>query len=116
MVIVSHDKSPNLLTCTDIFGKNNAFRKWKGDKYDARMNRAIFDIFAYYFSVFKNEQLFLKKANLIKENFNKLCIENGDFLKSISSNTNNIIETSTRFVLWGQALQSFNRSMPGRLK
>ncbi|MGO9138349.1 MAG: DUF262 domain-containing protein [Syntrophales bacterium] len=97
--------------CIDIFGKDNVFRRWRGKKYEARMNRAIFDILVYYFSVSKNKDSFLKNKISIRNKFNDFCVKDSRFLKSISSNTNNLIETSTRFVLWGQALQHFNRTV-----
>lgn len=107
--------------CIDIFGKDNVFRRWNGKKYDARMNRAIFDILVYYFSVYKKNGSFLNKIlknkKAVKDKFNDLCLSDNRFIKSISSNTNNLIETSTRFVSWGQALQRFDKtiSIPSRL-
>jgi hypothetical protein len=104
--------------CIDIFGKENVFRRWRGRKYEARMNRAVFDIFVYYFSGFKNINSILINKRSIKQKFNDLCMDDRLFLKSISSNTNNLIETSTRFVLWGEALQKFESAIiiPSHLK
>lgn len=103
--------------CIDIFGKDYVFRRWKGKKYEARMNRAVFDILVYYFSVSSNKTSFLKNKKSIKEKFNDFCMKDSRFIKSISSNTNNLIETSTRFVLWGQALQQLDNtiSIPSHL-
>lgn len=97
--------------CINIFGKDSVFRKWSGKKYEGRMNRAIFDIFVYYFSISKNKQIFLDNKKNIKKEFNNFCIKNSLFIKSISSNTNNLIETSTRFVLWGQAIQQVDKTI-----
>jgi Protein of unknown function DUF262. len=97
--------------CIDIFGKDNVFRKWKGKRYEGRMNRAIFDVLVYYFSTAKANNLFLNKKKLIKEKFNDYCINNSQFIKSISSNTNNLIETSTRFVLWGKEIQRLDKTI-----
>lgn len=96
---------------TEIFGKDHVFRRWNGRKYEARMNRAIFDVMVYYFSTAKDRKLFSKNNKMIKNVFNDYCINNDRFIKSISSNTNNLIETSTRFVLWGKVLQKFDRSL-----
>ncbi len=103
--------------CIDIFGKDSVFRRWKQRKYESRMNRAVFDILVYYFSVAKNTNLFTKNKKTIKERFNDFCMNDNRFLKSISSNTNNLMETSTRFVLWGKALQQFDNTItiPSRL-
>lgn len=97
--------------CSDIFGKDHVFRRWKGNKYESRMNRAVFDIIVYYFSVSRNRSIFLKNKKSIKENFNDYCMNDSRFIKSISSNTNNLIETATRFVLWGKALQKFDNTI-----
>lgn len=95
----------------EIFGTDHVFRRWKGKKYESRMNRAIFDVMVYYFSTAKNKKLFITNKKQIKDIFNDYCISNDRFIKSISSNTNNLIETSTRFVLWGKELQKFDKSL-----
>ncbi|MBN1907943.1 MAG: DUF262 domain-containing protein [Deltaproteobacteria bacterium] len=97
--------------CIDIFGKDSVFRKWGGKKYESRMNRAVFDILVYYFSISKNKGIFLENKKNIKETFNNFCMKDNFFIKSISSNTNNLIETSTRFVMWGQALQKLDNTI-----
>lgn len=94
-----------------IFGKDHVFRRWNGKKYESRMNRAIFDVMVYYFSTVKDKKLFISNKKTIKDVFNNYCINNDRFIKSIGSNTNNLIETSTRFVLWGKALQRFDKSL-----
>lgn len=103
--------------CVDIFGKDSVFRRWKSRKYESRMNRAVFDILIYYFSVSKNNNLFIKNKKIIKEKFNDFCMNDNRFIKSISSNTNNLMETSTRFALWGKALKHFDNTIaiPSRL-
>lgn len=96
----------------DVFGDRNVFRRWAKGKFEGRVNRAIFDVMTYYFSDdavvarFNDKDKKLK----IKESFVALCEKDNDFVKSISSNTNNLVETSTRFKLWGKAL---NLIVPG---
>src|SRR3972149_904864 len=97
--------------CVDIFGKDSVFRRWKGRKYEPRMNRAIFDVLVYYFSISKNKNSFLRNKRSVKEKFNELCTSDSRFIKSISRNTNNMIETSTRFVMWGEILQQFDSTI-----
>jgi len=96
---------------TEIFGKDHVFRRWNGKKYEPRMNRAIFDVMVYYFTTAKDNKIFSKHKKPIKDKFNDYCVDNERFIKSISSNTNNLIETSTRFVLWGKVLQKFDRTL-----
>lgn len=107
----SEELNSAIRLCIDIFGKDQVFRRWKGKRYESRMNRAVFDILVYYFSIANNKSSFLKNKKAIKEQFNDFCVNNSQFIKSISSNTNNLIETSTRFVLWGKALQQIDNSI-----
>lgn len=87
-----------------IFGNSNVFRKWKGDSFESRMNRAIFDVMVYYFSNNDVRETLRGSEEIIKNKFITLCKADIYFLKSISSNTNNMIETSTRYIVWGMAL------------
>lgn len=89
----------------ELFGKDNVFRRWKNGKYEARINRAIFDIMVFYVAGNKNRALIKSKKDSIKTAFKKLCEEDQHFIKSISSNTNNLLETSTRFVIWGKFMK-----------
>lgn len=104
-----------------IFEEDYVFRKWNwmNDNYDRSMNRAVFDIMCYYFSDAKVRSIFSTKKTEIKDQFNKLCKNNAKFYKSISSNTNNMSETSTRFVIWGESLNGIvenSVSIPVNLK
>ncbi len=98
----------------DIFGEKNIFRKWSKGKFETKINRAIFDIMIFYFTNC-DFQVLKENKKLIVDEFKNLCDKNPDFLKSISSNTNNMIETSTRFRLWGNILNqklNFKLSIP----
>lgn len=87
-----------------IFGPRNVFRKWKSESFESRMNRAIFDIMVYYFSNYDVRESLKGSEEIIKNKFIDLCKADISFFKSISSNTNNMIETSTRFIIWGNTL------------
>jgi hypothetical protein len=102
----------------ELFGKEHVFRRWKNGKYESRINRAIFDVFVYYVAGTKNRALIKRKKELIKKEFKKLCEQDSLFIKSISSNTNNLIETSTRFVIWGRFMNKIDPSIkvPNNLK
>jgi hypothetical protein len=97
--------------CIDIFGVNYVFRKWNGRKYESRISRALFDILVYFFTVYKDNEVILNNKKAIKEKYNDLCLKDSRFIKSISSNTNNLTETSTRFVLWGRALKQMDETI-----
>jgi hypothetical protein len=87
----------------EIFG-SNAFRKWDGQAFEKRFNRAIFDVVVYYFS----EAATRKKASAAKSKiltaFKNLCQTDQDFLKSVETTTKSKDATSTRFTKWGQSL------------
>ena len=82
----------------------NAFRKWDGQIFEKRFNRAIFDVMVYYFS----DAAVRKKASAGKTKiisaFTKLCQTDADFLKSVETTTKSKDATSTRFTKWGQSL------------
>lgn len=87
-----------------VFGDEKVFRRISTKKNEQRINRALFDVICFYFSESRYEQKILAKKNAIKNMLNELLKDNPAFLKSVSSNTNNLKECSTRFVLFGQAL------------
>jgi hypothetical protein len=92
----------------DVFGENDVLRKWNKGRFENRINRAVFDIMLYYFSdPDLREKLKPKKVD-IKEAFVGLCKTNTKFQKSLSSNTNNMIETSTRFYIWWEELSKIS--------
>lgn len=94
-----------------IFGLRNVFRRWHKGKYESRMSRAVFDILVYYVAGYPDYSVLEKKADFIKRSFTELCESNTDFAKSISSNTNNLVETSTRFVIWGNVMKRIDKSI-----
>jgi hypothetical protein len=92
-------------TVNKVFKADHAFKRWRNSKYESRLNKAIFDIMIYYIQSEPIRLEFISKGMAIVESFKKLCTSNAAFLKSISSNTNNLIETSNRFVIWGKELK-----------
>lgn len=89
----------------EVFGEDGAFRRPDLQITDNRVNRALFDIVCYYFSQIGKPSIIEHKESIIKAT-KDLCQDNSAFLKSISSNTNNLKETSSRFTIYGEAIQS----------
>lgn len=87
-----------------IFGEANAFRKWDGEEYERRFNRAIFDIMVYYFSQqgVRNKALTLSKQ--IEADFRKLCQDNAAFRRALETTTKSLEATAARLNIWGKAL------------
>ncbi len=89
-----------------IFGKGLGFRKWDGQNFERRFNRAAFDIMVYYFSQSSVRKKALTMRQEVKAAFQELCTDNSAFLRSLETTTKSIEATSTRFSRWGRALRS----------
>ncbi len=87
----------------EIFDEN-AFRRWDGDAFESRFNRAIYDVMVYYFSQPHVRKAAKSKRTAIQKDFQKLCSQNDDFRTAIELTTKSVPATATRLRLWGQAL------------
>lgn len=92
------------LTICSIFSSKNAFRKWKGTSYEARFNRAIFDIMIFYFSRPEIRQASSGKEKLLEQRFKELCVDDFKFLGSIERSIKNLESVQIRFSAWAKAL------------
>ena len=86
-----------------IFGAN-ACRKSDGEQYEARLNRAVFDIMVYYFSFVKIRDAAVAKANDVEKAFRAICQGNSGFIRSIEATTKSLLATESRLRIWGEAL------------
>lgn len=89
-----------------IFGEDAAFRKWDGEKFEPRFNRAVFEIMVYYFSQDSVRKQALRKARRVASSFRRLCEKRSQFLKSLETTTKSLKATSTRFSAWGRTLRT----------
>ncbi len=96
-------------TINKIFIGKTIFRRWKKGKFETRLNRAVFDVIMYYCIDDKIRNKMTTESSKIVHAFKDLCESNPKFIKSVSSNTNNLIETSSRFVIWGETLHKVLR-------
>ncbi len=105
-------------TCYDIFGERNAFRKWEGEDYERRFNRAVFDIMVFYFSQAKVRKKVASKKRQVAQDFERLCETNQEFRRSIETTTKSLEATVTRLNVWGNTLSKrLNMPLPSpRLK
>jgi hypothetical protein len=87
----------------EIFGEDGAFRKWEGENYQARRNRAVFDIMVYYFSEEDTRALGLEHKEAVVEAYRTLC-GNTEFVRSLEATTKSITATQFRLDAWGRAL------------
>lgn len=89
-----------------IFGLKNVFRKWTGQTYEARFNRAIFDVLMHYFAEPSVRAAALADPTSVENSFKSLCTSDQAFLGSIEKTTKSIDATFTRFSKWAQALNA----------
>jgi len=84
--------------------KKNSYRKWTGNEYESRFNRAIFDVMAL--SMSNDEVRHALKGNEtdVEKAFQDLCSNNTNFRASIESTTKSLWATHTRISLWNQKL------------
>lgn len=88
-----------------IFGENNVGRKWTGNNFEGRLNRAILDVQTFYFSNLEIREISLKNSEQLKISFKKLCTENNQFRNSIETTTKSLNAVFDRIQLWGSTLQ-----------
>src|SRR5690606_1518662 len=96
-----------------IFGEN-VYRKWNGEKYERRFNRAIFDIFILSFIRQDIREAAHGKEQEIEIAFKNLCTNSKEFLSSIESTTKSTWATQTRISLWNETLNALlETNLPG---
>jgi hypothetical protein len=92
-------------TTFELFGDDGAFRKWEGDKYQARRNRAVFDIMVFYFSKKDIRLRSIERKEQVVEAFRTLC-GNPEFVRTLEATTKSITATQLRLAAWGNALSA----------
>lgn len=85
-----------------IWGED-AFRKWDGNKYENRFNKAVFDIVVYYFAREQVRKKAVASKSAVKKGYQNLS-RNPAFVRSLETTTKSIEATATRFQLWGEQL------------
>ncbi|GAB1157115.1 DUF262 domain-containing protein [Paenibacillus illinoisensis] len=80
----------------DIFGEKEAFSRYT-NKYSNRFNRALFEVFTYYFSFEEIRTQLDDKKMSFKLKFEKLSNEDREFNDSIASTTKDIHKLVYRF-------------------
>jgi hypothetical protein len=87
-----------------VFGSDKAFRRKSDKRAESRVNRAMFDVITYYFSMLDREKLIEKKKE-IHLLLVRLQNDNYEFIRSISLATNGKKETQDRFKIFGQEMR-----------
>lgn len=100
------DLDEAILTTREIFGDRRYLRKWNGENYEPRINRAVFDVMTYYFSNRTIARAAKSKTTEITDSFMRLCDTNEDFRSALEQTTKSLGANATRFNIWGQELKS----------
>lgn len=89
----------------DVFGIMGLCRKWSGTRFERALNRAIFDIQAYSFSIPRIRLAASANADAIVDQFKRACTTNVPFIRSISSTTKTSEAFTTRHTVWRDILR-----------
>jgi hypothetical protein len=96
----------------EIFGEDQAFRKWNGRRYERALNRAVFDVMVYYFVDAGARRAALDLQERIEKAFKARC-DDEEFRASIEGTTKSIEAIYTRLRRWGESLREIG--IPARL-
>lgn len=74
-------------TIITIFGPRNAFSKYSDGRYEGRLNRALFDPLAYYFSNRRVRDAATADERAFRLAFEQLSVQDQEFTRSIEQTT-----------------------------
>lgn len=100
--IASHE------TVKAIFG-SHAYRKWTGQQYETRFNRAVFDVMILAFSHSSTRDMAVGRYEDIERAYQEICSEPA-FLTSVESTTKSMDATVTRLSIWYAKLNALINS------
>jgi hypothetical protein len=90
-----------------VFTKGNYLRKWNGNNFETKKNRAVFDIMLHYFSVPEVRDGLAGKEAAVVEAFKDLC-NIDEFRVSLETTTKSIESNKTRFNYWAKAIEELS--------
>ena len=91
-----------------VFGDKYYLRKWNGEQFEPRKNRAVFDIMLHYFSRPNVRAALDGKGNAVVKRFQALCEEDAAFRASLETTTKSVDSNRTRFNVWGAAVSDLS--------
>lgn len=91
------------LDSTAALFENEAFKKWTGDRFERRINRAIFDVVVRFFSDAKVAAAAIANRTVVLEAYKEVC-NRTDFRAAVEKTTKSLGATRSRTEIWGQAL------------
>jgi hypothetical protein len=96
---MSSDFEESIKAALKIFSRSSVFRKWDGERFEKRLNRAIFDVVAHSLADPKLRRAALGRKGQVLAAFKSLC-KDADFRKSIESTTKSKQAVRIRFSKW----------------
>lgn len=90
----------------ESFPENKVGRKYTGDKWETRFNRALFEVQAFYFSRVSPDSLATASKEAVVASFMKLCNEDKRFQDSIETSTKTIQNYEARFTRFQKAMNA----------
>lgn len=94
----------------DVFGESSYLRKWNGEQFESRKNRAVFDIMLHWFSDAELRDALLEKHDEIVSAFKDLCENDSEFLASIERTTKTNEANHWRFNKWAEVLAGISKT------
>lgn len=101
---ILHRLETSIEISAKVFPPPEIFRKWNGERFERRMNRALFDAITRYFTDQSIEQIAVQNQGAIQAELKFLCVNDPDFKRSIELTTKSPLAVKTRLGTWGQAL------------
>lgn len=86
-----------------IFG-SSSFRRWTGDRYESRFNRAVFDIMTYSFRDQTVSDSAVQRKEQVAALFRKLSGQDADFSQALTATTKTVDAVWLRLDRWSSQL------------
>ncbi|MBA4308529.1 MAG: hypothetical protein C0429_17515 [Sphingopyxis sp.] len=88
----------------NVFGQA-AFKKWNGTDFERQINRAVFDVVSFFFSMPAVANSAMQNRAGVVDAFKSLCVDDPEFVLSITATTKSVEAVRTRFIKWREALE-----------
>lgn len=91
----------------NVFSERHYLRKWNGQDFESKKNRAVFDVMLHYFSRRDVRDALASRIKEIKPFFIDLCQEDA-FRASLETTTKSMESNQVRFNRWGEAMEQLS--------
>jgi hypothetical protein len=98
------DRCVSAIEATESIFGNGAFKRWTGQRWESRFNRAVFDVMTYYFKDRQLAEAAREHRTDVVGSYKRLSDRDSQFVQSIQTTTKSVGATHTRLARWGVAL------------